>query len=119
MGQAVILITFAFALLAAVTPSLSWDDLVEFMRKGNTNSAAEMMGIQPPTVVARLVATQTPSMPRDHLLTGGFANSEKIVMTIRTGAGFSTTAYRNAAHACSTLLLAQLGLRSISWHGLG
>lgn len=85
MGQAVILITFAFTLLAAVTPSLSWDDLVEFMRKRNTDTAAEMMGIQPPTVVARLVATQTPSMPRDHLLTGGFANSEKIVMAIRTG----------------------------------
>lgn len=85
MGQAVLLITFAVALLAAVTPSLSWDDIVEFMRKRNTDSAAEMLGVQPPAVAARPVSAPTPAMPRDHLLTGGFANSEKIVMTIRTG----------------------------------
>lgn len=85
MGQAVILITFAFALLAAITPSLSWDDLVEFIQKRNNDSTAEMLGVQPPIVAARPIAASTPSMPRDHLLTGGFANSEKLVMSIRTG----------------------------------
>ncbi|HNB34614.1 MAG TPA: transglutaminase-like domain-containing protein [Anaerolineales bacterium] len=85
MGQAAIAITFAFVLLAALTPSLSWHDLVDFMRRRNTNSAAETLGIQPPTVASHPVKTQTPIMPREHLLIGGFANSEKVVMTIQTG----------------------------------
>lgn len=85
IGQAVIAITFAFVLMAAVTPSLSWDDLVEFMRRRNTNSVAETLGIQSPTTAAHPIKAQTPIMPREHLLTGGFANSEKVVMTIRTG----------------------------------
>lgn len=85
LGSAVVVITFIVSLLAAVTPSLSWNDLVELLRKRNNNDAAEMLGIQRPVGSIQASPTQSPSMPRDHLLTGSFANSEKVVMIIFTG----------------------------------
>lgn len=84
IGLSVILITLTFTALAAMTPSLSWNDIVELLRR-RENPAAEMLGVQRPPASPRPAATQQPSMPREHLLTGGYANSEKIVMTIRTG----------------------------------
>ncbi|MEN9563606.1 MAG: hypothetical protein RIR73_1850 [Chloroflexota bacterium] len=85
LGSAVVAITFIVSLLAAVTPSLSWNDLVELLHKRNDNDTAEMLGIQRPVGSIQASPTQSPSMPRDHLLTGGFANSEKVVMIIFTG----------------------------------
>ena len=85
VGQAIIAITVAVVLLAALTPSLSWDDLVNLIRRNNTDSVAKMLGVRPPATSNGSGTTQPPSMPREHLLTGGFANSEKVVMTIRTG----------------------------------
>jgi len=44
-----------------------------------------MLGIQEQRVASKNVAVQKPTLPREHLLSGGFAESQKIVMTIRTG----------------------------------
>lgn len=85
VGQAVMLITFSVAALAAVTPSLTWNDVVEFFQERTNNDTAEMLGIQRPPVSAQGIGAPQPTLPRDYLLAGEFAASEEIVITIRTG----------------------------------
>lgn len=86
--QAVLFLSLAISSIALITPSISWRDVRDYLReherKQQGETPAQLLGIkeqpsQPKTYV------QTPSLPREHLLTGGFAQSEKIVMTIRTG----------------------------------
>ena len=85
-GQAVIFLTIAFGAFAFLTPSVSWREVLDYLReRQEKNEAAEMLGIQEPRGSTRPTSYQEPSLPRDHLLSGGFANSEKIVMTIHTG----------------------------------
>lgn len=85
-SQAVIFLTLAVGAFAFVTPSISWREILDTIRERRDKSeAAEMLGVQPPRGSGKPVATQLPSLPRDHLLTGGNANSEQIVMLIRTG----------------------------------
>jgi hypothetical protein len=83
--QAVIFLTLTVSMVAFSVPSVSWQDLVDYVRERQTNEAAEVLGIQEPKAAGQPVRTQTPSLPQDHLLSGGSANSEEIVMTIRTG----------------------------------
>ena len=83
--QAVVFLTLAVGTVSFITPSISWQDFVEYLRERQTNETAEMLGIQEPRVAAQPIKTQEPALPRDHLLTGGSANSEEIVMTIKTG----------------------------------
>ncbi|HSG43074.1 MAG TPA: transglutaminase domain-containing protein, partial [Anaerolineales bacterium] len=83
--QAVIFLTLAIGTTAFITPSISWQDIVDYVRERQKNETAEVLGIQEPNVPGLTAKTQTPSLPRDHLLTGGNANSEAIVMTIKTG----------------------------------
>lgn len=86
-SQAVALLVLFIGTVAFITPSVSWNDIVEFLRedRGADNEVAELLGIQEPPGSAGAADIQQPSLPRDHLLTGGPANSENIVMTIRTG----------------------------------
>jgi transglutaminase-like putative cysteine protease len=87
-GQAVFFFTLAIGLFAFITPSISWREIRDFLREWNQSTqseAAEMLGIQEQAVSSQSAALPKPSLPRDHLLTGGFAQSQKIVMTIRTG----------------------------------
>ena len=87
-GQAVFFFTIAIGLFAFITPSISWREIRDFLREWNQSTqseAAEMLGIQEQAVSAQNVSQPKPSLPRDHLLTGGYAQSQKIVMTIRTG----------------------------------
>ena len=83
--QAVIFLTLSVSMVAFSIPSVSWQDIVDYVRERQTNEAAEVLGIQEPKAAGQPVRTQTPSLPQDHLLSGGSANSEEIVMTIRTG----------------------------------
>ena len=87
-GQAVFFFTVAIGLIAFFTPSISWREIREFLRERNQtsqNEAAEMLGIQQQVLPSQNISQPKPSLPRDHLLTGGFAQSQKIVMTISTG----------------------------------
>jgi hypothetical protein len=84
-AQAVIFLTLAVSSFAFATPSISWQDIIDYLRESRSNDTAEMLGIQQPLASGKPISTQTPSLPRDHLLTGGNANSEELVMTIRTG----------------------------------
>ena len=86
--QAVIVLSMLFASLAFITPSISWRDVRDFFREWNQSSedeAADLLGIQRPAGSPGGAPTQTPSLPRDHLLDAGVANSEEIVMVIKTG----------------------------------
>ena len=85
VSQAVIFLSLAVGFLSFITPSLSWREIRDFLRERGQNEVADMLGVQQQQVAAQNVPAQKPSLPRDHLLTGGFANSEKIVMVIRTG----------------------------------
>lgn len=83
-SQAVLALTITIGLLAFITPSVSWRQVREFLRRDDgQNQVAELLGVQQQPVAAQ--PAPKPLLPRDHLLTGGFAQSEKIVMTIRTG----------------------------------
>jgi transglutaminase-like putative cysteine protease len=84
-AQAVILLTLAVGAASIMTPSFSWQDIFDYLRESRSSKTAEMLGIQEPRATGQPSGAQNPSMPRDHLLTGGDANSEEIVMTIKTG----------------------------------
>jgi len=84
--QAVLFLAISIGVIAYLTPSFSWSQLRDYLReRNNSNEAAEMLGIQEQPVSRQNTFFQKPALPRDHLLTGGFAQSKKIVMTIRTG----------------------------------
>ena len=83
--QAVVLLSIVIGVLAFITPSISWRDIRDFLRTRGENELAETLGVQQQSIAAQSVPTQKPTLPRDHLLRGGSAQSEEIVMTIRTG----------------------------------
>ena len=88
VSQAVIFLTIIIGAIAFVTPSISWRDIRDYFRErgqSSQNEAADLLGIQQQPVSAQSAPTQKPSLPRDHLLSGGFAQSQDVVMTIRTG----------------------------------
>ena len=83
--QAVIFLSIVIGLVAFVTPSVSWRAIRDFLRERDRNEVADTLGVQPQVVPVRPVPAAKPILPRDHLLSGGFAQSPEIVMTIRTG----------------------------------
>jgi hypothetical protein len=83
--QAVVFLSLAIGALAFITPSISWRQIRDLFRERGDNEIAETLGVQRQPVAAQGVPVQKPSLPRDHLLSGGFAQSEEIVMIIRTG----------------------------------
>lgn len=85
--QAVVLLAIAIGFVAFITPSVSWREIRDYLRERNQaqNQLANAMGVKEQPAVPKHIATQQPSLPRDHLLTGGYATSQKIVMTVRTG----------------------------------
>ncbi len=85
VSQAVIFLSLILGFAAFVTPSVSWREIRDFLRERNKNEIAETLGVQQQQVSAQPAPTQRPSLPRDHLLSGGFAQSQEVVMTIRTG----------------------------------
>ncbi len=88
LGQAVVLLSIVIGALAFFTPSVSWREIRDFWRnrdQASDNRTAENLGIQKPRSTSQPVWEQKPSLPREHLLSGGYAQSQQIVMTIRTG----------------------------------
>jgi transglutaminase-like putative cysteine protease len=84
--QAILFLAISLGIIAYLTPSFSWRQLRDYLReRNNSNEAAEILGIQEQAISRQNTFFQKPALPRDHLLTGGFAQSQKIVMTIRTG----------------------------------
>ncbi len=87
-GQAVFFLTLIIGVLAFITPSISWRDIRDYFRerdRPSKNETASILGIQEQRTGSQSYAAKKPELPREHLLAGGFALSEKIVMTIRTG----------------------------------
>lgn len=88
VSQAVVFLTIIIGILAFATPSISWRDVRDFIRdwnKPSENEVADVLGVQQQQVAGSSTPRQKPALPRDHLLSGGFALSQDIVMTIRTG----------------------------------
>jgi len=90
-AQAVMVLTIVICSVAYATPSISWREVRDYLRAHDRSSskseAADILGIQEQRITTKNVPIQIerPSLPRDYLLSGGFAHSQKIVMTIRTG----------------------------------
>ena len=85
VAQAVVFLTMAVSVLAFVTPSISWREIRDALQKGGQNEVADLLGVQQEPYNPQPAPGPTPTLPREHLLQGGFAQSEEIVMTIRTG----------------------------------
>lgn len=88
VSQAVIFLTIIIGAITFVTPSISWREIRDRLREWNEpsqNEVADVLGIQKKPSASQSTSVQQPSLPRDHLLTGGFANSQDVVMTISTG----------------------------------
>lgn len=88
LGQAVIFLTIVIGAVTFVTPSVSWREIRDFLRERNPSSeseAADLLGLEQRRAAGQNAPKQKPSLPRDHLLSGGAALSEDVVMIIRTG----------------------------------
>jgi transglutaminase-like putative cysteine protease len=88
VSQAVLFLSLTIATFAFITPSISWREIRDYLRerdRASESEAAEMLGIQKPPAPSKSTPAKKPSLPREHLLSGGYANSQKIVMTISTG----------------------------------
>ena len=86
--QAVLLLAITLGAFAFFTPSISWRELRDHLRERNQtsgNNAADMLGVQQQPASPGNSFVQKSSLPREHLLSGGYAQSRKVVMTIRTG----------------------------------
>jgi transglutaminase-like putative cysteine protease len=84
--EAVLLLAISIGMLAFITPSISWRQIRDYLKNGNqANQAAEMLGIEQQKVPVKNTFVQTPALPREHLLTEGFEQSQQIVMTVNTG----------------------------------
>jgi hypothetical protein len=81
----VVLLSVVIGIVAFITPSISWRQIRDYLRERGKNEVAETLGVQQQQVPVKAVPMQKPSLPREHLLSGGYAQSQQIVMTIRTG----------------------------------
>ena len=85
-GVAIIFLSLAIGAIAYITPSVSWQDIIDYVHERQAkNETAEMLGIRQPVGTGQTHAEQIPALPREHLLSEGVENSERIVMIIRTG----------------------------------
>jgi transglutaminase-like putative cysteine protease len=85
VSQAVIFLSLVIGMVAFITPSISWREIRDYLRERGKNEIAESLGVQQQQVPAKKTPGLKPTLPREHLLSGGFAQSQQIVMTIRTG----------------------------------
>ncbi len=86
--QAVLLLAGVIGILSFITPSISWRDIRDYLRereRAARSQTREVSSAQQPVVPQKRIVPIAPLLPREHWLSGGFATSEKIVMTIKTG----------------------------------
>jgi transglutaminase-like putative cysteine protease len=84
-AQAVFLLAAFIGVLAFIAPSFSWNQVRDYFQRKNENQAAKILGILEQKVVPKTSVFPQPALPREHLLTQGFEQSQQIVMTVRTG----------------------------------
>jgi len=85
---AVLFLAMTIGIIAFITPSVSWRDLRDYLRerdKPSQNETAHLLGIQEERLKPQIPHLPNPTLPREHLLGGGYARSQKIVMIINTG----------------------------------
>jgi transglutaminase-like putative cysteine protease len=85
---AILSITIFLTGLAALTPSLSWQDLVERVRRGDRGDeghVAETLGLEAPPNVAGSAAYRPNGLPRQQLLGMPPELLEELVLTVATG----------------------------------
>ena len=82
-------VTIALVLSAAGTPSLSWRDLVEKLRKPEQTAAddvlAESLGLEVQVDAATTAPYRSDGLPRRHLLDMPPEQLQEVVMTVSTG----------------------------------
>lgn len=84
-AQAVFLLAAFLGVMAFVTPSISWRAVRDYFNRQPENKTAQILGIQEQKVPPKNNTLPKPALPREHLLTEGFEQSQQIVMIIRTG----------------------------------
>ena len=92
MSTAIILITMAFMVTSAVTPSFSVQQIIRVSQKitrfyqDRTDSIAESLGLVPQSQKGNAFDNiSSPGLPQSHLLGSGPELSKKVVMVITTG----------------------------------
>lgn len=88
MGQYIALLVGVIALVSYVTPSISWRDIRDHFREREQATQSEVAAQSSTHSNTTSQSTQPgpkSSLPREHLLTAGVAQSQDLVMTIRTG----------------------------------
>ncbi len=87
--QAVLLLAGVIGILSFFTPSISWRDIRDYLRERERAARSQTTEVssaqQKPVVPQKRIVPIAPLLPREHWLSGGFATSEKIVITIKTG----------------------------------
>jgi transglutaminase-like putative cysteine protease len=86
-SQAVIFLSLILGAVAFITPSISWREVRDFLRERDRGKSelAETLGVQQKPAPVQHIPLPKPTLPRDHLLSGGYAHSQQIVMIVRTG----------------------------------
>ena len=87
-GVAVFILTIIIGVFAFMTPSISWREIRKYFRENDQSAqdkAAEILGVRRQAASPGDPGLPRASMPREHLLGGGYAHSEEVVMIIRTG----------------------------------
>jgi len=82
------MVTIALTLSAAGTPSLSWRELVERLRRTEATTGdqvAESLGLERPVNVASTAPYQSSGLPRSHLLDMPPEQLQELVLTVSTG----------------------------------
>lgn len=88
VGQFTLMIIVVVGLISYITPSISWEDIRDYLRERERTQQSDAVArpsssTNTTTSSSKLVPGS--SLPREHLLTAGAAQSEEIVMTIKTG----------------------------------
>jgi transglutaminase-like putative cysteine protease len=86
--QYLLMVTVAVGVISYSTPSISWRDIRDYFREREHPSEIQATSA-PSTDSDAGPGSGEPApmstLPREHLLTSGYAQSEEIVMTIKTG----------------------------------
>jgi transglutaminase-like putative cysteine protease len=87
MGQYLLIMLVVVGLISYITPSISWRDIRDHFRERERSNQTEVVTNPSNNGNAGPHIGKVPgsSLPREHLLTAGFAQSKDIVMTIKTG----------------------------------
>lgn len=87
-SQFILLVVAVVGLASYITPSISWRDIRDYLRERQQPQQIETLtrpSSDANTTTQSSQRAHTSSLPREHLLTAGSAQSTEMVMTIKTG----------------------------------